>query len=230
MGKKEQRCSQVLVVLATLNEEQGIGPTISEIKDVLCDPEILVVDGRSVDNTIGNASCFDVEVLRQLGSGKGSAIAEGIRFANFKGEYVVMVDADFTYPAVFIPQMIRILEEKPWVGMVCGNRFNGFYYRKGMNSLHSFGNRILALVHGLFNSVRLRDPLTGLRVVRWGILKQWKPVSVGFDIEVELNHFVEKQGFEIVEVPIGLRSRLGEKKLSVLDGLTILKRILMLGE
>ena len=31
-------------------------------------------------------------------------------------------------------------------------------------------------------------------------------------MEVELNHFIEKQGYAIVEVPIGLRPRLGKKK------------------
>ncbi len=69
--------------------------------------------------------------------------------------------------------------------------------------------------------------LSGLRVVRWDLLKNWTPKSSGFDIEVELNHFIEKQGYEIVEVPISLRPRLGKKKLNVFDGLTIFKRIIM---
>ena len=71
------------------------------------------------------------------------------------------------------------------------------------------------------------DPLTGLRVIRWDIIKKWRPKSKGFDIEVELNHFIEKQGYNIIEIPIGLRPRLGEKKLNILDGLTILKRIII---
>jgi hypothetical protein len=48
----------------------------------------------------------------------------------------------------------------------------------------------------------------------------------GFDIEVELNHQVGKQGFDTVEVPIEYRERLGEKKLKMKHGATILKRIL----
>ena len=39
--------------------------------------------------------------------------------------------------------------------------------------------------------------------------------SKGFDIEVELNHRVEREGFGIVEVPIQYRVRLGEKKLKI---------------
>jgi hypothetical protein len=61
--------------------------------------------------------------------------------------------------------------------------------------------------------VSLADPLTGLRVVRWEIIKNWRPVSKGFDVEVELNRYMERKGFSIREVPIHYRERLGEKKL-----------------
>ena len=227
MLRLKQESTQILVVLATLNEEQGIGPTIKELKNVLEDPKFLVIDGRSIDGTIECVKKFNVEIFEQVGKGKGDAIAQGIRFADFSGKYAVFVDADFTYPAEFIPPMLRILDKRPWVGMVCGNRFNKIYSIRGMKSLYSFGNKILSFSHNFFNGVRLVDPLTGLRVIRWDVLRNWRPRSLGFDIEVELNHFVEKQGYSIVEVPIGLRYRLGEKKLNILDGLSILKRIML---
>jgi dolichol-phosphate hexosyltransferase len=75
------------------------------------------------------------------------------------------------------------------------------------------------------NGVALQDPLTGLRVIRWKILRGWRPRSKGFDIEVELNHQVERQGFDIMEIPIPYRRRLGEKKLKLQHGLTIFRRI-----
>jgi hypothetical protein len=51
--------------------------------------------------------------------------------------------------------------------------------------------------------------------------------SKGFDLEVELNHRVEREGFGIMEVPIQYRERLGEKKLKARDGAEILRRILL---
>ena len=75
------------------------------------------------------------------------------------------------------------------------------------------------------NGINLRDPLTGLRVIRWQILKNWKPKSKGFDIEVEMNHRVENEGYQTVEIPIKYRNRLGEKKLKLKHGFSILKRI-----
>jgi dolichol-phosphate mannosyltransferase len=63
--------------------------------------------------------------------------------------------------------------------------------------------------------------------VRAKILRNWKVKSRGFDIEVELNSRVEREGFGIVEVPIKYRERLGEKKLGVKNGAEILRRILL---
>ena len=220
----------ILAIVPTLNEEEGIGPTIAELKQYLGKPWILVVDGWSFDKTVKVAKDMGADVIFQLGSGKGDAIAEAIRYV--KGnigfiDYVVFTDADYTYPAEFIPRMIRILEENPDVGMVCGNRFNSHFSLRGLQSMFYVGNRLLALTHNLLNGVNMRDPLTGLRVLRWEILKDWQPKSKSFDVEVELNHLVERKGYRIVEIPIYYRPRLGEKKLKPKHGFTILKRILL---
>jgi dolichol-phosphate mannosyltransferase len=227
LWESKQKPSSFLVLLAALNEEKGIVPTIKELKRFLNDPYFLVIDGRSVDRTIERAKKFDVDILGQFGNGKGNAIAQGIKYTDFKGKYAVIIDADYTYPAKFIPQMVKILDKKPKVGMVCGNRFNRKYNRRRMKSIYFIGNRILMFAHNFLNGVYLKDPLSGLRVVRWNILNKWKPKSSGFDIEVELNHFVQRQGYQIIEIPIELRPRLGKKKLNILDGITIFKRIIL---
>ena len=67
--------------------------------------------------------------------------------------------------------MIRILEENPEIGMVSGDRFNHHLDLKAMKSPFYVGNRLLAWAQLLLNGVALNDPLTGLRVIRWRILK-----------------------------------------------------------
>jgi len=218
-------CS-ALVMIAALNEEEGIGPTLAELKDVLENPKLLVVDGKSTDRTVEIAKEIGAEVLVQEDRGKGNAIAQAIGKIDADTEYVIFVDADFTYPAEYLPEMIRILKENADVGMVCGNRFNEHFHLKAMHNLYYAGNRFLAFAHNLLNGVKMRDPLTGIRVVRREALKGWRPKSKGFDLEVELNHFVAKKGFSVVEIPIHFRKRLGRKKLRLKHGFTILKRIL----
>jgi len=217
---------RVLVLIASMNEEEGIGCTIEEISKVLGNPAFLVVDGNSTDRTVEIAKEQGAEILIQKGKGKGDAIAQAIMHIDGNIKYVVLIDADFTYPAEYIPKMIEILEANPEVGMVCGNRFNNHFHLKDMHNLLYFGNRLLAFTHNLLNGIEMKDPLTGLRVIRWSILKDWKPKSKSFDVEVELNHQIEKKGYKIVEIPIYYRRRLGEKKLKPKHGFTILKRIL----
>ena len=217
----------VQVVIAALNEEPGIGRTIVEMQDCLGCPKFIVVDGNSGDRTVEIAKNLGAEIFCQDGVGKGDALSKGFGYLDPSVKYVVITDADFTYPAEYVPEMIDILERNPRVGMVCGNRFNGRVDPDALLNKFSFGNRMLALAHNMLNGVPLRDPLTGLRVVRAKIVRDWKVRSKSFDVEVELNHQVERKGYTIAEIPIEYRKRLGEKKLGLRHGIVILKRILL---
>jgi hypothetical protein len=57
-------------------------------------------------------------------------------------------------------------------------------------------------------------------------LDGWKPNSKGFDVEAEMNYLVRRKGYQIVEIPIEYKLRLGEKKLKLRHGFVILKRIM----
>ena len=215
------------VIIAALNEEEGIGLTIAELIGTLGNPRVLVVDGRSTDRTVEIAKDLGADIVLQDGLGKGDAIAKALSYCDYTSDYVVITDADYTYPAGYLPEMIKILEDNPDVGMVCGNRFNHHLETKSLPDLFYFGNRLIAFTHNMLNGVPLRDPLTGLRVVCSEILRDWQVKSKGFDIEVELNHHVERKGFDIKEVDIEYRERLGEKKLRARNGMEIFKRIML---
>lgn len=224
----EQRPNaNVAVVIAALNEEEGIGPTLEELKRVLNDPYFLVVDGGSIDGTVEIAKKMGADVILQEGKGKGQALGQGIKYLNSNVEYVVLIDADFTYPAEHIPKMIEVLRKNPDVGMVIGNRFSdNLSFKYAMRDIFYIGNRLIAFSQHMFNGIKLSDPLSGLRVVRLEVLKDWTPKSKGFDIEAEMNYHVERKGYRIVEIPIVYRPRLGKKKLRLRHGFTILRRII----
>jgi len=73
---KVQGTPSTQVIIAALNEEEGIGPTIIELKANLASPRVLVVDGRSTDRTVEIAKSMGAEVVFQDGLGKGDAIAK----------------------------------------------------------------------------------------------------------------------------------------------------------
>lgn len=217
----------ISIVIASLNEEEGIGLTLEELKRNLDNPHLIVVDGNSVDKTAEIAKNLGAEVLLQEGKGKGDAVSQGLKRLSPESRYVVFTDADFTYPAEFVPKMIEVLDRDNRVGMVIGNRFKGeLNSQKSFTDAFYLGNRLLAFAQRVMNGIELEDPLSGLRVVRKDIVEGWKPKSKGFDVEAEMNFHIEQKGFKIVEIPINYRDRLGEKKLKLRHGFGILKRII----
>ena len=215
------------VVIAAINEEEGIGPTICELKNTLNEPYLVVVDGKSSDKTGEIAKDLGVNLLIQKGKGKGSAISQGLSQLDEKTSYVILTDADYTYPAKYITEMIGVLEDEPNVGMVLGDRFSNRYeFDSDINQFY-IGNKILAFTHNVLNDVKLNDPLTGLRVIRNDLLNDWQPKSKGFGIETELNYLIERMGYKIVEIPISYRKRLGKKKLGFRHGIKIFRRIII---
>jgi glycosyltransferase involved in cell wall biosynthesis len=220
--------SSVSVVIAALNEEEGIAPTICEMQKELGEPQIIVVDGKSTDHTVDIAKDLGAEIFFQKREGKGDAISEGLKYVKEDSEYVIFTDADFTYPARHVKDMVAVLDSNPQVGMVLGNRFSQLYKTESDRNQFYIGNLILNFCQLVFNGVNLNDPFTGLRIIRYDLLKDWRPKSLGFDIEAEINHHVIKNGYKISEIPIKYRKRLGKKKLGFRHGLEILQRIVLL--
>lgn len=215
------------VIVAAYNEEEGITPTICELKETLHQPHIVVIDGNSSDRTLELAKDQGVAVICQKGKGKGNAISEGIENLCEDTGYVIFTDADYTYPSKHIKEMIAVLNQNPNVGMVLGNRFDETFKFESVKNQFYLGNRILGFIQRILNGVKLNDPFTGLRIIRFELIKNWKPKSSTFDIEAEMNQHIYQLGYEIVEVPIIYRNRLGKKKLCFKDGLVILRRIFL---
>ncbi len=226
-GQRYQPTQSVNIFIAALNEEEGIGATISELSENINANRILLIDGHSQDRTVEIAKENGAEIFFQEDKGKGDALKKAVQCMGKDVEYVVITDADFTYPSENVPEMIQILQNNPQIGMVCGNRFSKQTAGNAFKGRFTFGNKLLAFAHNILNGIDLKDPLTGLRVIRADILRNWVIKSKGFDIEVELNHQVDKQGFETIEVPIEYRERLGKKKLKMKHGASILKRIVL---
>jgi len=225
-GLAQNRGSRLAIILAALNEEMGIGPTIREIQGILGHPFLIVVDGQSTDQTVEIARSLGAYISFQRGVGKGDALFEGVKNLRFNNRYVVFTDADYTYPAASIPMMVKVLDNYPNIGMVIGDRFHGSVNNdKSSKNVFYIGNQMIAKVQYLMNGIKLSDPLSGLRVVRTELLRNWTPKSKGFDIEVELNALVDRKGYKIAEIPINYRARLGKKKLAPRHGIEIFKRI-----
>jgi dolichol-phosphate mannosyltransferase len=219
------------VVIPTLDEEPGIGATIQEILAAIGDPEIIVIDANSADKTRQIASRLGAKVIKQVGRGKGKAIRQILPLVNPVTKYLILIDGDYSYPAKYIPQMIKILEDNHEIAMVTGKRNSNpghpvqEHVKRLITDPYLLGNRVLATIHRILNRVKMKDPLSGLRIIKYDCLRDFRPKSEGFDLEVELNNYIRKKKNNILEIPIEYRPRLGKKKLRIKDGFTILARM-----
>jgi len=220
LGAKDK----LVVLIPTMNESNGIGPTLDEIRNVLGDVPCLVVD-RSTDTTGRVAEEHGAKVIVQTGKGKGRAVKQGLARLKGGASLIVLTDGDFTYPAEAIQKFVAIAENDPTIGMVAGNRFGKELGPGVLGSTFYVGNKIISQFHNILSRQRMADPLTGLRLLRADLFRDWKPLATGFDIEVEMNQYVADRGYRIAEIPITYRVRLGKKKLKPRDALWIVIRM-----
>lgn len=218
-----------IILVPAYREALAIGSVVQEIRNST-NAGVLVVNRSSGDGTEGILRESQTPMLVQDGWGKGHAIRQGIRYilrTQPHLEFIGLVDADGTYSVAEIESMQGVLRARPEVGMVVGRRVEPVNY--GQQSLSfAVGNRMLARAHAMINSVRLWDPLSGLRLLRAELVKEWNPESRSFDIECEMNNYILNVcGYEIVEVPVTYRPRVGEKKLGLRHGILILFRMVV---
>src|SRR3989304_4197484 len=132
---------RVSVVIPTMNEEASIGRVLEEVKKALSgwDYEVLVVDTASRDRTREIARAMGARVIAEPRRGYGRAYKTG--FAAARGDVLVTLDADLTYPADRIPEFCRLIDQEG-ADFVSGNRLA--HLGEGvMSGMHRLGNRML---------------------------------------------------------------------------------------
>jgi glycosyltransferase involved in cell wall biosynthesis len=218
----------VTILIPTLNEEGGIGPTLDQVdRKAFAERgwalELLIIDGESKDRTREEAEKRGARVIIEPRRGYGRAYKRG--FAEAKGDYIVTGDADGTYP---LEQAHLFVERAIADGldfMTCDR------YAKlqpgAMSAKHRFGNLVLSTTARVLFFIRLHDSQSGMWVVRKAALgampieKFSEGMAFSQEIKIDaLKRFKRKA----VEVPGELRPRIGRPVLqSYRDGIRNLR-------
>lgn len=201
---------KVSIIIPTLNEEKGIKDTIQEIPDsIKAYSEIIVVDGLSEDNTTLEAEKASAKILLEKKKGKGTAMRSGANYA--RGEFLIFMDGDGTYPSDAIPQFVELLEE---YDLVIGNIIPFLKTMKGkqIEQLYVyFSTKLTNLLFSIFG-IALEDPLDGMRAIRKTDFERLNLASDGFEIEAEMNIKAFNHDFKITQLPITYLKRKGKSK------------------
>lgn len=218
----------VTILLPAKNEEDGIEATfeglpLERLGELGYPFEILVADGRSHDRTREVAERHGARVIQQLGTGKGRAVRNALDVA--KGDYVVMLDADATYPANAIPAFVALLDAG--YDVVMGSRFRGAIDDGAMKRVNRVGNHGLSWLASALYGRRCTDVCTGMWAFRRDTIRALGLTATHFEVEAELFARAARTKLRIVEVPIRYARREGVTKLgSVGDGLKIGRALL----
>ncbi len=230
---------RVSVVIPALNEARNLPHVFTQIPANV--HEVILVDGRSVDDTVAVARQLwpDVRVVTQTRKGKGNALACG--FAAATGDIIAMVDADGSADAGEIPRFVQALLEG--ADFAKGTRSGKGGGSEDLTRLRSVGNRLLSALFNMCYRTRFSDLCYGYNVF-WrshlsvlgldstspspenGDGRLW---GDGFEIETLIHIRIAKSRLTVIEVPSFEHRRIhGDSNLSTFsDGLRVLRTILV---
>jgi dolichol-phosphate mannosyltransferase len=150
-------------------------------------------------------------IHRPVKYGLISAILQGIRAS--RGEYILVMDADFSHPPEVIPTMINKIQDSGY-DVIVGSRYTkggsiiGWPFRRRMISR---GATKMA-EYGL--KIRIKDPMSGFFLCKRHVLQDININTTGYKILLEI--LIKKPGIKVKEIPYTFRNRkLGESKMDV---------------
>ena len=223
----------VAVVLPTYNESENIARLLTQLREVLPDCRLYVVDDNSPDGTGDIAErCAreigGIEVLHRPGKqGLGSAYRQGFAHVIGQGaDVVVSMDVDFSHNPLSIPAMLAAIESGS--DAVIGSR----YVSGGGTKNWPLHRRLLSrwgnLYTGAVLGVKVRDCTSGFRAYRASALASIAPETTkaeGYAFLSELVVRLSRRGLKISEVPIMFIDR--ENGTSKMSGRIIIESMLL---
>ncbi len=202
----------ISVVLPAYNEEAAVGAQVEAIRRVLSTHrminEIIVVDDGSEDLTAERALRAGARVVRHPDNrGYGAAIKTGIAAAMH--EAIVIIDADGTYPADQIPELVAKLET---ADMVVGARTGEHVFIPWLRRPAKWLLRWLA-TH--VTGQPIPDLNSGLRAFRRDCVKQYFAIlSNRFSFTTTVTLALLADDYRVIYHPINYYQRVGKSKIT----------------
>ena len=204
----------VSIIIPAYNEEQGIGPVLERLQQVMADSgltyEVIVVDDGSQDSTARVAGRYEgVRVLRHRANrGYGGALKTGIRHAQH--ELVCITDADGTYPNERIPDLVNRLV-RDGCDMVVGARTGNEVAIPLIRRPAKWAiGRLANFVAGEY----IPDLNSGLRIFRReAALRLFSMLPDGFSFTTTITLAMLTNGYLVDYAPINYHARIGRSKI-----------------
>ena len=212
------------VVIPAYNEEGAVRATVEDVRahmDPLGVPyEIIVVDDGSADNTRAEALASGATVdWNDVNSGYGATLKRGVKRAQY--DYVAIMDADGTYPARYLPDMLQMCRGQD---MVVGDRGAAM---KNVPLLRRPAKKFLFAFASFLAERKINDLNSGLRVFRKSELIPFLPLlPQNFSFTTTITLCMTSNGKRMIYTPIEYGKRVGKSKIRPIDFLNFIILIL----
>jgi glycosyltransferase involved in cell wall biosynthesis len=201
----------VSVIIPAFNEERGVGDVVGKVRRALRSAripfELIVVDDGSRDQTVLKARRAGARVI-SMGEnrGYGASLKAGMRQARYN--LIAMLDADGTYPAEELPELIRLVETSD---MAVGARIKP---NAAIPSLRRFPKWLLGKWANYLAERKIPDLNSGLRVFRKNIAARYEGLFPnGFSFTTTITLALECHGYIVKYHPIEYAVRVGTSKI-----------------
>ena len=201
----------VSIVIPAFNEEAAVRETVVELRNFFevtdITAEIIVVDDGSTDNTAREAKAGDARVIQHRSNrGYGASLKTGILAATY--DIIAITDADGTYPAQYLPEMLSELEH---ADMVVGSR-TGADVHIPLSRMPA--KWVLRVIANYVANTKIPDLNSGLRVFRRDVAVQYFAIlsdQFSFTTTITLALLCDK--YAVTYIPIDYRKRQGKSKI-----------------
>jgi hypothetical protein len=202
------------VGMLTLNEQTSVERMIDEIREVVPDASILLIDS-STDDTPKLATAKGADVIRQIPArGHGPAMEKLMYTAADRTDALVYIDCDFTYPTQFIPRIRELLED----GADLVNATRTHAYPKAMPVPNFIANRVFAATARVLHGVPTTDLHSGLRGYRSSLIRAFAFNGEYDALPVTTLILPARSSYHVVDLPIPYAERVGTSKLAKFRG------------
>ena len=225
-----------LVLLATYNEADSIGPVLAELDEAVrvLDREgvaldVLLIDDNSPDGTAllardaADRYGMRLEVLHGDKGGLGRALLRGFAHGLTKDDidFFVTLDADGQHDPRQIPDLVRAFRARR-SGITIGSRWARGGTSPGTTLPRTILSRAGNMMFRMVTTTRdVRDATTSFRVIRPEVASVFRPDNLdvsGYSFFSTFIAIAQAHGFPIDEVPINFRPRYsGLSKLTASD-------------
>ena len=201
----------VSVVIPAYNEGAHVASQVRDVERVLKTTgwtyEIIVVDDGSKDDTAVQADTTGARVLRRVRNrGYGAGLKLGIRHAQYG--YILITDADGTYPVEAIPAMLASAERH---AMVVGARTGTTVH---IPLIRRPAKAFIRWLASYLSGQHIPDINSGLRLMRKDLVERYEHLLPdGFSFTTTITLASICNGYAVQYQSIDYHARLGESKI-----------------